>query len=342
MAQSSALAEGPCGPDLEYAPHFLDFMASAKGKEEQQLGDAIIPAQEPDWRAVLESGMALANETRDLRIAVVLTQAATQVYGMRGLAGGLALVLDWLSLHWEALHPALTLDGERDPLMRANALSYLYAPDACLKTVRQARLLESRAGALYVGDAEDIIKGRTVSSTAVVTTSEQLARLVADERGRNAETFASLSEAATLLQQIESLWKGRLEAEYWPEFDGLRDLLSRLADLVTASLQDMPEGTQPQNFDAIPTPSQDAHSATRQTGLPAPALPDAVASRRDAFRALALARQYFERNEPSHPAPLLIQRIEKLEGLSFAEIISELTPDGLGQLKQIAGEQVSS
>jgi len=67
-----------------------------------------------------------------------------------------------------------------------------------------------------------------------------------------------------------------------------------------------------------------------------------VDNRRDAFRALALARQYFEHNEPSHPAPLLIQRIEKLEGLSFAEIISELTPDGLGQLRQIAGEQIST
>ncbi|WP_418648174.1 type VI secretion system protein TssA [Thauera butanivorans] len=341
-AASPALEGGPCGPDLEYAPRFLDFMASAKGKEEQQLGDAIIPAQEPDWRSVLKSGMTLAGETRDLRIAVVLTHAATQIHGLRGLADGLALILDWLSAHWETLHPALTLDGEHDPLMRTNALSYVYDAHGCLGAARQARLLESRVGALHVGDAENIIKGRTAGSAAVVATPEQLARLIADERERNAETFASLSEAASLLQQIETLWKNRLEAEFWPEFDGLRDLLVRLADLAAPPRQGMADGTQPHGADAEPASRQSTHPAVRQAGLPAPALPDAVDNRRDAFRALALARQYFEHNEPSHPAPLLIQRIEKLEGLSFAEIISELTPDGLGQLRQIAGEQIST
>ncbi len=351
LAESSPLADGDsvCGPNLEYAPRFLDFMASAQGKEEQQVGDAIIPAQEPDWHAVMQAGLALAGESRDLRIAVTLTHAATRLYGLRGFTDGLALIHDWLSRHWDALHPTLVLDGEYDPLMRMNTLSGLLAPNGCLKALRQARLLESRAGVLLAGDAENIIRGRPVSSTAAVTTLGQLTRLAADERERNAETFTSLNEALRLLREIESFWQDRLETEYWPEFQGLREMLGRLAGLAAVPHQDagMPDSTMPPPSGTAPETAAETTSASTQDTRPltssqpdlsaATTLPGTVRSRRDAFQALALARHYFEHNEPSHPAPLLIRRIEKLEGLSFAEILAELTPDALGQLRQIAG-----
>jgi len=338
-AESAPLTDGACGPDLEYAPAFLDFMASAQGRQEQQLGDSVIPAQDPDWRAVLKSGMALACETRDLRIAAILTHAAAEIHGLRGLADGLALVRDWLSTYWETLHPALEVDGERDPLMRSNALSYLYAPHACLKAVRQARLVESRAGDLLVGDAESILKSRPVPDTTLVNSPEQLTRLIADEYERNRETFAALRQAAAYQQDIAVLWKAKLDAEYWPEFDVLGELLERLALLVDAPAT---HSSADDADAALAQPSRSAPDGNAASGVPSTALPDAIHNRRDAFRTLALARQYFEHHEPSHPAPLLIQRIEKLENLSFAQIISELAPDALTQLKQIAGEQLST
>jgi type VI secretion system protein ImpA len=328
LAESSTLVGGACGPNLEYTSSFVDFMTSAQIKEERQVGDAIISAQEPDWHVVMQAGMTLARESRDLRIAVTLTHAATKLHGLRGFTDGLALIHDWLSRHWDALHPTLVSDGEYDPLMRMNALSYLLAPDGCVKALRQARLLESRAGVLHVGDAENILLGRPIGSKAAVSTPEQLARLVADERERNAEAFASLNEALRLLQEIESLWKDRLETEYWPEFQGLREMLGRLAGLAATHHQDteMPDNT-------LPPPSGTASEAPAERSP----LPGAVHSRRDAFLALSLARHYFERNEPSHPAPLLIRRIEKLENLGFAEILAELAPDALGQIRQVTG-----
>jgi len=326
--ESSALVSEERGPDLEYAPHFLAFMASAQGKAEQQLGDAVLPAQAPDWRAVLESGLALAHETRDLRVAVVLTRAAVEVHGLRGLVDGLALILDWLSHCWDTLHPVLEVEGEYDPLMRTNALSYLYAPDGGLKAVRQARLLESRAGNVSVREAEGIVKGRSVDDGTVVTTPEQLARLVADEFVHNQETFAALRQAAVLQQEIESLWKSKLSAEYWPRFEDLGHLLDRLAHFVADRSEAGGAAPGSQSMAQVEVPVE-------AVAFP---LPVAVSNRRDAFQVLALARQYFESHEPTHPAALLIQRIEKLESLNFAQIIAELTPDGLGQLKQLAGD----
>jgi len=336
MAESTsadALAEKVCGPNLEYAPPFLDFMASAQGKQEQQLGNAVIPAQAPEWRVVLKSGMALAEQTRDLRIAVILTHAATEIHGLCGLADGLALVLNWLSIHWETLHPTLEIEGERDPLIRTNALSYLYAPNGCMKAVRCACLVTSPVGELSVGDIENLLKGRPLADNAVINTPEQLARLVADEYERNSTTYAALCRATALQQELTALWKAKLDAQYWPDFDSLQKLLEQLSELVAHS----------HTGDAVVAPTLSASPIIEAApSVQSTLLPKVLHNRSDAFHTLALARQYFEHHEPSHPAPLLIRRIEKLENMDFADIISELTPDAFGQLKQLTGELLSA
>ena len=66
--------DAPCGADLEYDPAFLALEAAGAGKPEQQYGDTVIPAEEPDWGAVHEQALALARRTRDLRHEVGLVR----------------------------------------------------------------------------------------------------------------------------------------------------------------------------------------------------------------------------------------------------------------------------
>ena len=63
----------------------------------------------------------------------------------------------------------------------------------------------------------------------------------------------------------------------------------------------------------------------------------AIQSREDAIRTLQRVCDWIERNEPSHPAPLLIQRAQRLMKKNFIEIIRDLVPDGLGQIEKLAG-----
>ena len=46
---------------------------------------------------------------------------------------------------------------------------------------------------------------------------------------------------------------------------------------------------------------------------------------------------YFERNEPSSPVPLLLQRAKRLISKDFLEILRDLTPDGVSQAELIGG-----
>lgn len=63
------------------------------------------------------------------------------------------------------------------------------------------------------------------------------------------------------------------------------------------------------------------------------------ATREDAQLMLEKARQYFLLYEPSHPAPLLIERVQRLIEMNFMDIIRDLAPDGVHQLENIFGRR---
>ena len=49
-----------------------------------------------------------------------------------------------------------------------------------------------------------------------------------------------------------------------------------------------------------------------------------------------------ERTEPSHPAPMLIRRAQRLLDLNFFQIIEELVPEGLQKIESLAGRPLST
>ncbi|MEI7352141.1 type VI secretion system protein TssA, partial [Pectobacterium parmentieri] len=62
-------------------------------------------------------------------------------------------------------------------------------------------------------------------------------------------------------------------------------------------------------------------------------------SRADAQLMLEKVKQYFTQHEPSHPAPLMIDRVQRLIELDFMDIIRDLAPDGVHQMENIFGRR---
>lgn len=62
-----------------------------------------------------------------------------------------------------------------------------------------------------------------------------------------------------------------------------------------------------------------------------------INSREDAIRVLDMVSNYFKRNEPSSPVPLLLERAKRLVAKDFMEILRDLTPDGVKQAEEISG-----
>jgi type VI secretion system protein ImpA len=86
----------------------------------------------------------------------------------------------------------------------------------------------------------------------------------------------------------------------------------------------VPEGAVVKGEDGAP-----AAAAGRLTGE--------IQSREDVVKALEKICQYYARNEPSSPLPLLLTRAKRLASKSFLEIVQDLTPDALAQIQALAG-----
>ena len=68
-------ADAPAGPDLEGSPDFQALVIAATGRPETEINGHVTPAEEPDWGDVRERATALFGKTKDLQVAILLTEA---------------------------------------------------------------------------------------------------------------------------------------------------------------------------------------------------------------------------------------------------------------------------
>lgn len=317
--------ESPCGADPEYDPDFLTLQEASARKAEQQFGNTVIPAQEPDWLSVFNQAGTLAGRTRDLRIAVLLARSGARVEGLAGAARGLQLVRGLLERYWNDVHPALDASEGGDATARLNALASLSHPDAGLADFRAASLTGKRGGVtlrdieLAMGHAEPL-PGESMPTEAGVLQGVQAA--IAAQPAVS-QQMLDLCEAGSALSRS---FEQHLDATRTPELEALQRLLAHVADTarrVTGLAAEAAEAAA--GGDAVPG------------AAPAVSTPGVLRSREDVIRSLERACDWIERNEPTNPAPLLIRRSQRLMTKSFVDIIRDLVPDGVAQIEKLAG-----
>ncbi|WP_226858493.1 type VI secretion system protein TssA [Diaphorobacter aerolatus] len=164
------VSEGsPCGDDLEYDAAFISLESAAKRKPEQQFGDTLIPAVEPEWPQVQEQAIALLSRTKDLRPCVLLLRASTRLQGVAGFVLGLQLLTGLLERYWSSIHPALDADDDNEPTMRLNALAPLGDDALVVRDLHHAVLGDARGVGLI--RVRDVAIARNVLSSNDATYS---------------------------------------------------------------------------------------------------------------------------------------------------------------------------
>jgi type VI secretion system protein ImpA len=138
----------------------------------------------------------------------------------------------------------------------------------------------------------------------------------------------ALAEARGLDQALAA----RIRPDQMPDLDPLIKLLSSISTVLGGHLAVLrPEET------PTTVPGAEEEAA-------APARPRAngggtgeISSRDDVVRALDRICDYYSRNEPSSPVPLLLKRARRLATGSFVDILRDLAPDALAQIEKICG-----
>ncbi|STZ63339.1 Uncharacterized protein conserved in bacteria [Moraxella lacunata] len=328
--------ERVAGHNIEYDDDFLNLMSLLQDKPEQQYGDLVVEAGIKDWRAIYEScHQILLHKSKDLLVMSYFTQSGIVLNGLMGLKEGLFIIKGNLEKYWEDVFPKLIdEDGDYDPDFRVNALSLFFAPDGILKDLRNAPLvknglsgkfhtvkqieafLESYDESLYTGGIQRLVIDLSVASE--------------DEHS----PISQLKEAGVLISAIKALFE-KYEISGL-KFEPAEQLIQKILDLLNQSGE---SGLGRQ--DVTPTKMTDIKIAESVTPVMNWAS-YSVNSREDVQLLLEKIHVYFEKHEPSHPAPLFIRRIQKLMNLNFYEIMKDISPESLDRLENLVGQPLSN
>ena len=320
--------ELPCGPDCEYDNEFLALTQAVAGKPEQQFGDTVIPAVEPDWRLVDGQCQALLARTKDLRIVASLTLAQTHMHGISAFAAGLKLALTLCQQYWDDVHPRIEVDGDTDPYLRMNAIaafsgSEFSGEDRLIQALRQSSLVKQPI-TLSFRDAELAFNKAAEATYSLEQISSTLTDAIAAD---NAEIVAVIDAYASY-QALRALLDERVSVAEAPDMDRLDGVLKPVAQGV-ARLRSSALASEAE----ADTVSEDGGVVVvRGSGGPG-----VIQSREDARRALDRVCEYLERHEPSNPASLFARRAQRLLSMQFLDIMRELSPDSISHLEMLTG-----
>jgi type VI secretion system protein ImpA len=317
----------PCGRNLEHDLSFFELEEAARGKPEQRSGDAVKPAEDPNWSKVIDLAQAALLRSKDLRVAVHLTRALTGTEGIPGLATGLGLIHGLLERYWDGIYPLLEADHNNDPTERLNALAPLVDPDVAIKDLRDSHLINSREhGQLRARDIE-VALGRLAPSAknpAPPRTMQQLHAQIAAAFANDRSVPSALREAHERAMAIQALVNDRVGSAGGVDLAPLLQPLACLLEACDTALGNRTvEGDGAQGM---------AEGGARAAG------PGELRTRADAVRMLEMVCRFMEQHEPSNPAPLLIRRAQRLVQMNFLEIVKDLMPDSLSTIEKLAGE----
>lgn len=349
LLQSPVDGPLPCGEDLEYDPDFMALQQAMLGKREQQFGSTIIPAELPDWTRVERIAMQLSERTRDLRVLAPLTLAWTESRGLSGYVDGLRAVDAVLEKFWNDVHPRVVDGAFEDPLPRMNALSAFAEAEGLGRSVRDARLLDDGGVSMTLRQVEALFDSSKTDQIDYPGGIGRLREAVRRAQEKSAPPVLALRSALELLQRIRETSERALGQSWAPDFSrlerSLRTALQLLPapDMAAAALaEDGVHGSGAANTPGAAGGALAHHGGVANGGvdLRATSVKDIeISSRDDVQLLLEKACQYLERAEPSHPAPMLIRRAQRLMGLDFFQIIEELVPEGLQKIEGLAGRQ---
>jgi type VI secretion system protein ImpA len=280
----------PCGEDLAFSPE-LDAIAKARIADDPTLdqGAWVTQIKEADWPFVVtRCAKLLASRSKDLRLAVWMTEASTKTARLRGLADGVALVAGLCDRYWDQMFP---LPDEGGHEQRIGNLCWLAARIPQL--LREIPMCE---GAGYSMSDLEVIGQR---NDAEATTALENAR-----RNTSVDFYrAFMADSADCLQalaELERVVDDRLGAD-GPGFTAARAALQHLIHAVTPA--------------ALEAGLQQDAGAGDAAGPVAPSMEvkvvsvvDVIQDRQQALAQLRLVAQYFRHAEPHSPVAYLAEK----------------------------------
>lgn len=347
------ITEGqPSGPDMLFSSDF-DEIKAARLQEDMSLdqGEWVTDRKEANLPFVVQRcTQLLKDQTKDLRLAMWLTDALGSLHGLNGLTQGYQLMNALALNFWDSVHPA---PEEGDMSARVGNISWLLKRTE--EQLGRAQLL--RAGGTSISmltwqtavALDQAVRRHPSEASSLVsgkTTLEDLERLrMQVPSGQLRALGTELAQFRAALEAFDGTLDTKLGREA-PSFASLREILDHIthlarrwgADDAAGNGQAVAPSVEPA---AQPGAAAKVHStpeAEASTHMDS-AAPRPLRTRADAIDMLQQAAAFFERTEPSSPAAYMAQKAARWAQLPLHEWLKHVvkSDDELAQLEEMLG-----
>jgi len=318
----------PSGPDMEYEPEFSELTIAAQSKGEQQVGDQVKEAEDADYAEVIKLGSKLLKKTIDLRVAIYLAEASLNREGFPGFVQVLEYVRRALDVYWDSAHPQLDAEDDNDPTERVNALVGLVGDQGVLRQLRRAPLTDSKVMGRFTLRHIAVVKGEIGIPADMDETPDEAAINAAFQDTPEDKMDAIRSGIENSLEHataIEAVLDEKVPGQS-PDFEPLLTLLkSGLNAVRSGTGETVVEDGGEELTETAPA------AATGGGGV------SGVNSTADVKHAIDLILDYYKRNEPSSPVPIILTRAKRLVAADFMTIIKDIASSGEDEVRNIGG-----
>lgn len=342
--------DNPCGENLRYEGTF-DKIRESRRDEDPALPQGIWETEikRADWPTVVRlCEEALSKKSKDLHLALWLTESWTHVEGLRGFRRGLDLTSSLLEEFWPTIHPEIDDDGDLDYRLGPLRWASEQFP-AMLRLVPVTRPSGGETRPMRLKDWEDVLRLENLQQRDANAAKREQARLPSRLDVENSvdltplehfEAMAPVTEACLLeLERLDLIMEEHCPKDA-PSLgrirDVLRDLDERARTWITKRGGVLPEDRvdTPADEDVPDEAVSDGGSAAGETKKETEAMPSdttadgPIQSRADAYRRLSEAADYLLIAEPHSPVPYVVKRAVDWGNLSFGELLVELMEGG--------------
>lgn len=353
--------ENPSGENLQYSGLY-DEIREARRADDGNLsqGQWQIELKVADFRQVIGLAVpALERQTKDLQIAVWLSEALVKEHGFAGLRDCLKLLNGLQETFWETLFPEI---DEGDMEGRANAVAWM---DGQVSFAAKQAKITGGEGYSYFDyedskrfdipenidtlDSNDQQKYRALQTQAEkenrVTADKWRKARAASRRAFYEELSFTLEECAAEFKEFNRVIEEKFERNQVPGTSNLKKALDDIQTLVKKLLEE--KRVQEPDADDAETTEVAAGETDAAGNGPVKTVAVAVGAiqnRQDALKRLADLAEFFRKNEPHSPISYLVQRAVKWGEMPLETWLQDVIKDEavLFQLRQTLGFNTNS
>jgi type VI secretion system protein ImpA len=297
----------PNGEDLSFSASF-DEITAARREDDPTLdqGEWVTTLKEADWPLVIElTSQLLITQTKDIRLAVWMTEALCKNRGLAGLADGLALIDQLCERYWDTLYPLP--DGE-DQEQRIGNLSWLIQRASTL--VKQMPLTGGAVAYSYndsltAQSLQQAIDRDPDNAAALAEgkTTTQTMHTAATDSGR--KFYEDLLHDLQLAKSAFAAFTRRIDGllgNDGPSFRLLQDALEEVGILIARFARQLGIGNETAGGEAA------EGEASGITEVGAAGVTGPIRSRAQALQQLRIVADFFRRTEPHSPVAYLADK----------------------------------